>query len=276
MKLVAERIPRHVFRSVYGLPALDATDAGFIPPSTLLDVYCHARGYMASTHSGPDHSRAARSLLKDYLSGKLLYCTPPPSAPDLRVHPLPATSATGAGAGAGAGAGGSDPGLDKVLATAVRLGVDTPADVMAAPGTAPARVLEAVVASTRSGVGVGAPAGDGARGGRARQRKLVYSNVLAGADSTDGMLGPAIPLPVAKHRSEKASVRNSRRRRRKGERDPDPYGCHNVTALESVVSAELSAKTKTAKSKATGSKGIVHGGRHDEDFTRVQRPYSVL
>ena len=35
------------------------------------------RGFM--THKGiPDGSRAARLLLKDYVSGKLLYCYPPP------------------------------------------------------------------------------------------------------------------------------------------------------------------------------------------------------
>jgi large subunit GTPase 1 len=35
------------------------------------------RGFM--THKGiPDGSRAARLILKDYVSGKLLYCYPPP------------------------------------------------------------------------------------------------------------------------------------------------------------------------------------------------------
>jgi len=40
-------------------------------------TYAYRRGFM--THKGiPDGSRAARLILKDYVSGKLLYCYPPP------------------------------------------------------------------------------------------------------------------------------------------------------------------------------------------------------
>ena len=51
--------------------------------SSLVQVYCHARGFMASFHAGFDHSRAARQMLHDYVDGKLLYCHPPPNAKDL-------------------------------------------------------------------------------------------------------------------------------------------------------------------------------------------------
>ena len=56
---------------------------------------------------------------------------------------------------------------------------------------------------------------------------------------TDGMF--AIPLP--KHKSLKTAVVTSHRRRRKGERDPDPYGCHvPADPLGEVPPPPLTAK----------------------------------
>ena len=37
-----------------------------------------ARGYFTAGQGNPDESRAARPILKDYVNGRLLYCTPPP------------------------------------------------------------------------------------------------------------------------------------------------------------------------------------------------------
>src|SRR5579859_2990510 len=38
-----------------------------------------ARGFTKAGHQGnPDDARAARILLKDYVNGKILYCSPPP------------------------------------------------------------------------------------------------------------------------------------------------------------------------------------------------------
>lgn len=36
---------------------------------------------MASTHAGPDHPRGARVILRDYVEGRLPYAHPPPGAP---------------------------------------------------------------------------------------------------------------------------------------------------------------------------------------------------
>ena len=55
-----------------------------------VQVYCHARGFMASFHAGFDHSRAARQVLHDFVDGKLLYCHAPPSQPTLTQFSFPA------------------------------------------------------------------------------------------------------------------------------------------------------------------------------------------
>ena len=56
----------------------------------VVQVYCHARGFMASFHAGFDHSRAARQVLHDFVDGKLLYCHAPPSQPTLTQFSFPA------------------------------------------------------------------------------------------------------------------------------------------------------------------------------------------
>lgn len=43
----------------------------------LLTAYGYMRGFMTA-HGQPDQPRSARYVLKDYVSGKLLYCHPPP------------------------------------------------------------------------------------------------------------------------------------------------------------------------------------------------------
>ncbi|PNI55099.1 LSG1 isoform 4, partial [Pan troglodytes] len=49
------------------------------PPTSeeLLTAYGYMRGFMTA-HGQPDQPRSARYILKDYVSGKLLYCHPPP------------------------------------------------------------------------------------------------------------------------------------------------------------------------------------------------------
>ena len=82
MRLLCQRIPRAKIVDVYGLklptpgPGQNANRQPTV--AELLDAFCHMRGFMASTHAGPDHPRAARVLLKDYCEGKIAYCHPPP------------------------------------------------------------------------------------------------------------------------------------------------------------------------------------------------------
>lgn len=52
----------------------------------LLQLYSSRRGYMRSGHSGPDESRGARELLKNYVAGKLLFCHWPPGMRDTVQH----------------------------------------------------------------------------------------------------------------------------------------------------------------------------------------------
>ena len=85
------------------VPFFCSPDHSFACP--LLQSYCVWRGFMGSTHSGPDHSRAARIVLKEYVVGKLLYCHPPPGYVPPATPPAASDAAVGAGAGAGVGAG---------------------------------------------------------------------------------------------------------------------------------------------------------------------------
>jgi len=80
--LVCYRIPRRVFEQMYGLTLpqpSDFEDADRPPtPYELLQQYGKARGFMAS-HGMPDEPRSARYILKDYVSGRLLFAHPPPN-----------------------------------------------------------------------------------------------------------------------------------------------------------------------------------------------------
>jgi large subunit GTPase 1 len=48
------------------------------PARELLIALALSRGFMVNTKGGPDESRAARILLKDLVSAKLLHCAKPP------------------------------------------------------------------------------------------------------------------------------------------------------------------------------------------------------
>ncbi|ETV97897.1 hypothetical protein H310_09216 [Aphanomyces invadans] len=92
-ELVARRIPRVVFEETYGIKVPVPNTGKYNDPVnvyTVLEVYARARGFTTTGKSGPDTSRAARVLLRDYVNGKLLYCHPPPSVDvnDLRFNPL--------------------------------------------------------------------------------------------------------------------------------------------------------------------------------------------
>src|ERR1700710_1402518 len=66
---------------------------------TLLINSTVARGFMRSGQGNPDEARAARYILKDYVTGKLLFCHPPPGTPDesfnQRTHELSLLRMTG-------------------------------------------------------------------------------------------------------------------------------------------------------------------------------------
>lgn len=87
IRLVCQRIPRETLEATYGFRLEAAGAARGTPlrrqptPTELLDTYCRMRGFAAAVHSGWDHPRGARILLKDFCEGKLVYCHPPPGGP---------------------------------------------------------------------------------------------------------------------------------------------------------------------------------------------------
>lgn len=80
--LVTHRIPQPFLEAIYGIHIrtrpLEEGGTGLPTASELLASYAKARGFTTQGVGQPDESRAARVILKDYVSGKLLYVEPPP------------------------------------------------------------------------------------------------------------------------------------------------------------------------------------------------------
>ncbi|OAX84224.1 hypothetical protein ACJ72_01410 [Emergomyces africanus] len=93
--IVAKRIPKPFLEAVYGLKInmrpLEEGGTGTLTASEVLRAYARARGFATTGLGQPDESRAARYILKDYVSGKLPFCHPPPtseSAIEAGKHPI--------------------------------------------------------------------------------------------------------------------------------------------------------------------------------------------
>ncbi|TPX72787.1 hypothetical protein SpCBS45565_g00098 [Spizellomyces sp. 'palustris'] len=92
--LVARRVPKRVLENVYGIKIrtrnAEGVDEDRQPTGTeLLVAYAVARGFTKSSQGNPDEARAARYILKDYVSGKILYAHPPPNInPDTFNAPM--------------------------------------------------------------------------------------------------------------------------------------------------------------------------------------------
>ncbi|NXX12835.1 LSG1 GTPase, partial [Podargus strigoides] len=78
---ICQHIPRNVLEATYGIniirPREDEDPDRKPTAEELLTAYGYMRGFMTA-HGQPDQPRSARYVLKDYVSGKLLYCHPPP------------------------------------------------------------------------------------------------------------------------------------------------------------------------------------------------------
>ncbi|KAL9038452.1 MAG: hypothetical protein Q9180_003127 [Flavoplaca navasiana] len=85
--LVAKRIPQSFFEALYGVKVktrpLEEGGTGIPTAEEILIAYAIARGFTKTGQGQPDESRAARYILKDYVSGKLLFCKPPPNEPPI-------------------------------------------------------------------------------------------------------------------------------------------------------------------------------------------------
>ncbi|XP_070610364.1 LOW QUALITY PROTEIN: large subunit GTPase 1 homolog [Erythrolamprus reginae] len=79
--LVCQRIPRPVLEATYGIslprPREDQDPHRAPTSEELLSALGCMRGFMTD-HGQPDQPRSARLVLKDFVTGKLLYCHPPP------------------------------------------------------------------------------------------------------------------------------------------------------------------------------------------------------
>ncbi|KAF4992532.1 hypothetical protein FGRMN_7094 [Fusarium graminum] len=80
--LVTQRIPQPFLEAIYGINirtrAAEEGGTGIPTAPELLRAYARARGFQTQGLGQPDESRAARYILKDYVSGKLLFVSPPP------------------------------------------------------------------------------------------------------------------------------------------------------------------------------------------------------
>jgi large subunit GTPase 1 len=93
--LLCNRIAPSTFENMYKIQLPRSVVNGKRLPygaRELLQLYSTRRGYMRSGHGGPDESRGARDLLKDYVKGTLLYCMSPPTEEQKRSMLLSKTS----------------------------------------------------------------------------------------------------------------------------------------------------------------------------------------
>lgn len=85
-------IPRHVLESTYGIlitKPLEGEDPNRPPfAEELLLAHAYNRGFMTA-NGQPDQSRAARKVLKDFVTGKLLFCCTPPTMKQEEFHKYP-------------------------------------------------------------------------------------------------------------------------------------------------------------------------------------------
>jgi hypothetical protein len=79
--LIAARIPRMILNRTYGISIIEPADYDDKnrPPSghELLYALGIKRGFLAA-NGRPDEGKTCRVLLKDYVNGRLLFCSPPP------------------------------------------------------------------------------------------------------------------------------------------------------------------------------------------------------
>ena len=88
--LVARRIPQSYLEALYGIKVhirpIEEGGTGIPTAEEILVAYAIARGFAKTGQGQPDESRAARYILKDYVSGKLLFCHPPPTDTPLDAY----------------------------------------------------------------------------------------------------------------------------------------------------------------------------------------------
>ena len=84
-QLICQRIPREILNAQYGIqiPLPDEEVGDNDAAQAFLQTLCVARGMLAAASGVPDYTRAARLVIQDYATGKLLYCHAPPDCEDV-------------------------------------------------------------------------------------------------------------------------------------------------------------------------------------------------
>lgn len=90
--MLGSLIPKYIIEDLYGImiPSPMEGEDPDRPPiaEEILNAHAFNRGFM--TQNGqPDNSRSARYILKDFVSGKLLYCVAPPGYNQTEYHTFP-------------------------------------------------------------------------------------------------------------------------------------------------------------------------------------------
>jgi len=81
MELIVSRIPRQVLSAYYGvkLPTAKSWESGkHLSAEEFLTSYCISRSLYTASSGNPHFQQASRTVIRDYVEGKLLYCHPPP------------------------------------------------------------------------------------------------------------------------------------------------------------------------------------------------------
>lgn len=86
VELMANRIQISSVEKLYNIKI--QVQRGISLAESILAAYALSRGMFTSNFGNPDMSRAARIILKDYVSGSLLYCYPPPGKSDQEFNNL--------------------------------------------------------------------------------------------------------------------------------------------------------------------------------------------
>ena len=89
INLLVTYIPLRVFQSVYSLilPSIkEISEKEFITSDQLLNAYSLMKGFVTG-RGLPDHAKSAKCLIKDFVTGHLLYCWAPPSVDQNHFQP---------------------------------------------------------------------------------------------------------------------------------------------------------------------------------------------
>jgi large subunit GTPase 1 len=79
IELLIQRVSRQDIEKTYNITLNLLPSITKATSETLLEAFCEARGLHGTGHGRYDEARGARVLLKDFVSGKLLWCNKPPN-----------------------------------------------------------------------------------------------------------------------------------------------------------------------------------------------------